>query len=172
MTRIGVLSDTHGYIDEPMLDFLKDCNEIWHAGDLGDITIMDILGEGRTYRGVYGNIDGWDVRRELPEFLEFTVEGVKVLITHIGLYGGSYLNEVVTRLNVFKPKIFVCGHSHILKVKYDQSRQMMHINPGGSGLQGIHQVRTAVRFEIDGEKIENMDVLELPKRKGSPTLRE
>ncbi|HBB92146.1 MAG: YfcE family phosphodiesterase [Bacteroidetes bacterium GWF2_49_14] len=165
MIRIGVLSDTHGHMDEPVLDFFKDCNEIWHAGDLGDIEIMDLLSQNRTYRGVYGNIDGWEVRRELPEFLEFTIENVKVLITHIGLYAGHYKNEVVDRLNSFKPNIFVCGHSHILKVKYDQSRKMLHINPGSAGVQGIHQVRTAVRFEIDGEKIENMDVLELPKRR-------
>jgi putative phosphoesterase len=165
MIRIGVLSDTHGHMDEPVLDFFRDCDEIWHAGDLGDIEIMDLLGQNRVYRGVYGNIDGWDVRRELPEFLEFKVEEVKVLITHIGLYAGQYKNEVVDRLNSFKPNVFVCGHSHILKVKYDQSRKMLHINPGSAGIQGIHQVRTAVRFEIDGDRIENMDVLELPKRR-------
>jgi putative phosphoesterase len=164
MVKIGVLSDTHGFLDQPLLDFFKECHEIWHAGDLGDITIMDVLGEGRVYRGVYGNIDGWDVRRELPEFLEFEVEGVKVLITHIGLSGGYYTGEVVARLNTSKPRIFVCGHSHILKVKPDESRKMLHINPGSAGIQGIHQVRTALRFEIDNGNISNLDLLELPKR--------
>lgn len=167
MTKIGVLSDTHGYIDEPLLNFFKDCDEIWHAGDLGDITIMDLLGEGRVYRGVYGNIDGWDVRRELPEFQEFTVEAVSVLMTHIGLYSGHYAGEVVTRLNNLKPGLFVCGHSHILKVRFDKDRRMLHVNPGSAGIQGIHNVRTAVRFEINGSAIENMDVLELPKSPGS-----
>jgi len=160
MTRIGVLSDTHGRLDQPMLDFFKECDEIWHAGDLGDASMIDILGEGRVFRGVYGNIDGWDVRRELPEFLEFKIEDVKVLITHIGYYYGHYANEVVTRLNAFKPKLFICGHSHILKIKYEKSREMLHINPGAAGIYGIHQVRTAVRFEINGDRIENLDLWE------------
>ena len=167
MTKIGVLSDTHGYIDEPLLNFLSDCDEIWHAGDIGDITIMDRLGEGRIFRGVYGNIDGWDIRRELSEFQEFTVGNVSVLMTHIGLYSGHYMGEVVTRLNNFKPGIFVCGHSHILKIGFDKDRKMLHINPGSAGIQGIHNVRTAVRFEINGGKAENLDVLELPKSHGS-----
>jgi putative phosphoesterase len=167
MTKIGVLSDTHGFIDEPLLNFFADCEEIWHAGDLGDITIMDILGENRVFRGVFGNIDGWDIRRELPEFQEFIVEKVSVLMTHIGFYSGHYKGEVVTHLNNLKPRIFVCGHSHILKVKFDKDRQMLHLNPGSAGIQGIHQVRTAVRFEIDGDKIGNMDVLELPKSSSS-----
>ncbi|TSA38507.1 MAG: metallophosphoesterase [Porphyromonadaceae bacterium] len=160
MIRIGVLSDTHGQIDQPVLDFFKDCDEIWHAGDLGDTRVMDVLAEGRVFRGVYGNIDGWEVRRELPEFLEFTVEEVKVMITHIGFYSGHYLNEVVKRLNQFKPKLFICGHSHILKIKNDPGRQMLHINPGAAGHYGIHQVRTAVRFEINGDRIENFDLWE------------
>ncbi len=163
MIRIGVLSDTHGFIDEPVLNFFKDCNEIWHAGDLGDISIMDVLGEGRAFRGVYGNIDGWDVRRELPEFMEFKVEDVKVMITHIGFYSGHYLNEVVKRLNEYQPKLFICGHSHILKIKNDVSRKMLHINPGAAGNLGIHQVRTAVRFEINGDRIENLDLWEMPR---------
>jgi putative phosphoesterase len=160
MIRIGVLSDTHGHIDQPVLDFFKDCTEIWHAGDLGDIGVMDALADGRVFRGVYGNIDGWEVRRELPEFLEFTVENVKVLITHIGFNYGNYLGEVVQRLNQFKPKLFICGHSHMLKIKNDTSRQMLHINPGAAGIYGIHQVRTAVRFEINGDRIENLDLWE------------
>ena len=163
MTKIGVLSDTHGCLEQPVIDFFKDCDEIWHAGDIGDIGIADILGEGRTFRGVYGNIDGWEVRRELPEFLEFQVEEVKVLITHIGVYSGHYLNEVVRRLNEYKPKIFVCGHSHILKIKNEKSREMLHINPGAAGNLGIHQVKTAIRFEINGNRIENLDLWEIPR---------
>jgi putative phosphoesterase len=164
MIRIGVLSDTHGYIDQPLLDFFSDCQEIWHAGDLGDAAVMDALAEGRVFRGVYGNIDDWEIRRELPEFQEFTVEQVKVLMTHIGFYSGHYLNEVVSRLNLFKPKLFVCGHSHILKIKNDQSRQMLHINPGAAGISGFHNVRTAVRFEINGDRIENLDLWETDRR--------
>jgi putative phosphoesterase len=160
MRRIGVLSDTHGNIDQPVLDFFRDCDEIWHAGDLGDLAVMDILAGGRVFRGVYGNIDSWEVRRELPEFQEFMIEKVGVLITHIGFYSGHYLNEVVQRLNQFKPKLFICGHSHILKIRNDQDRQMLHINPGAAGNSGIHQVRTAVRFEINGDRIENLDLWE------------
>lgn len=164
MIRIGVLSDTHGYIDQPLLDFFSDCQEIWHAGDLGDAAVMETLEEGHVFRGVYGNIDNWEIRRELPEFQEFTVEQVKVLITHIGFYSGHYLNEVVNRLDQFKPKLFICGHSHILKIKNDQSRQMLHINPGAAGISGFHQVRTAVRFEINGDRIENLDLWESERR--------
>jgi uncharacterized protein len=163
MIRIGVLSDTHGYLDQPVLDFFRDCDEVWHAGDLGDTEIMDVLAEGRTFRGVYGNIDGWEVRRELPEFAEFTIEGVKVLITHIGFNYGHFLNSVVERLNTFQPKLFICGHSHILKIKHDNDRRMLHINPGAAGNHGIHQVRTAVRFEISGDRIENLDLWEMER---------
>jgi uncharacterized protein len=160
MIRIGVLSDTHGSVDQPLLNFFRDCDEIWHAGDLGDSGVIDMLGEGRVFRGVYGNIDDWEVRRELSEFLEFTVEGVKVLITHIGYRYDGYHYEVVKRLNEFKPKLFICGHSHILKINNDRLRNMLHINPGAAGNSGIHQVRTAVRFEINGDRIENLDLWE------------
>jgi putative phosphoesterase len=160
MIRIGVLSDTHDFIDQPVLDFFKDCDEVWHAGDLGELSVMDALAEGRVFRGVYGNIDGWEIRRELPEFLEFTIEEVRVLITHIGFHSGHYPGEVVKRLNLFKPKLFICGHSHLLKIKNDTTRQMLHINPGAAGNLGIHQVRTAVRFEINRDRIENLDLWE------------
>jgi putative phosphoesterase len=160
MTRIGVLSDTHGTIDQPLLDFLSECTEVWHAGDLGKIEVMDDLAEGRIFRGVYGNIDDWEVRRSLPEFLEFQVEEVRVLITHIGFNYGRMLPEVVRRLVTFQPKVFVCGHSHILKVKNYPEYSMLHINPGGAGKSGLHQVRTAVRFEINDDRIENLDVWE------------
>jgi uncharacterized protein len=160
MIKIGVLSDTHGFIDQPILDFFKDCSEIWHAGDLGDISIMDELSKDKVFRGVYGNIDDWEVRRELPEFAEFSVEQVKVMITHIGFYSGHYIQEVTRRLNESKPKLFICGHSHILKIKNDHDRKMLLINPGAAGKHGIHQVRTAVRFDIDGDRIENLDLWE------------
>ncbi len=167
MTRIGLLSDTHGYLDDPVLNFFSGCDEIWHAGDLGDLGIMDRLAENRIFRGVHGNIDGWNIVRELPLFQEFTIEEVSVLITHIGFQSGRFTQAVAERLNSFKPKVFVCGHSHILKVKYDESRQMLQINPGAAGLQGIHQVRTAVRFNVNGERISDLEVLELP-RKANP----
>ena len=158
------MSDTHGYLDKPVIDFFENCHEIWHAGDLGDIQIMDLLGENRVFRGVYGNIDAWDVRRELPEFQEFEVGNVRVLMTHIGMQGGQYTREVQERIELFAPRIFVCGHSHILKVKHDKMRNLLHINPGSAGIQGIHQVRTALRFEINGTAIENLDLLELAKK--------
>lgn len=160
MIKIGLLSDTHGFLDQPLLDFFAGCQEIWHAGDLGDTDVMDALSAGRVFRGVFGNIDGWEVRRELPEFQEFTVEGVRVLMTHIGFHYGHYPGEVVSRLNAFKPRLFICGHSHILKIKNDIPRDMLHINPGAAGNHGIHQVRTAVRFEINGDLIENLDLWE------------
>jgi uncharacterized protein len=163
MIRIGVLSDTHGFIDQPILDFFKDCDEIWHAGDLGDINIMDELSKDKVFRGVYGNIDDWEVRRELPEFAEFSVEQVRVMITHIGFYSGHYIHEVTKRLNEHKPKLFICGHSHILKIKNDPDRKMLLVNPGAAGKHGIHQVRTVVRFEINGDRIENLDLWEMPR---------
>jgi putative phosphoesterase len=170
MIRIGVLSDTHGLIDQPLLDFFQNCDEIWHAGDLGDICVMDALAEGRVFRGVAGNIDGWEVRRELPEFLEFTIEEVKVLITHIGSSNGSYHYDLVKRLNEFKPNLFICGHSHILKIARDPVRKMLHINPGAAGVRGIHQVRTAVRFEINKDRIENVDLWEREKAVNKQSL--
>jgi len=162
MIKIGVLSDTHGYIDEPVLDFFKDCDEIWHAGDAGSPDVIDTLSEGKSFRGVHGNIDGWEVRRMVPEYLEFTIEQVAVLMTHIGFYSGRYVPEVMRRIRESKPKLFICGHSHILKVKYDEGLNLLHINPGAAGKSGIHQIRTAVRFRINGDRIEELEVLELP----------
>jgi len=165
MTKIGVLSDTHGFVDQALLNFFADCQEIWHAGDVGDETVISLLSGKHLFRGVHGNIDDWEIMRELPRFQEFTVEGMSVLMTHIGYQYGRFPHEVVLRLNESKPGIFVCGHSHILKVHFDKSRKMLCINPGAAGLQGIHQVRTAVRFDIHDDRIENLDLLELPKTK-------
>jgi len=163
MIRIGVLSDTHGHVDDPLLNFFRDCDEIWHAGDAGSAEVIDILSEGKIFRGVYGNIDDWEVRRMVPEFQEFTIEQVRVLITHIGVFSGRYTSAVMHKIRDSKPSLFICGHSHILKVKYDKEFNHLHINPGAAGIRGIHQVRTAVRFEINGTRIENLEVLELER---------
>ncbi|MCK9324117.1 MAG: metallophosphatase family protein [Bacteroidales bacterium] len=162
MVNIGVLSDTHGYLDDAVMRFFENCDEIWHAGDAGSTDVLDTLAAIKPLRGVYGNIDDWDVRRMVPEFLEFTIEEVPVLMTHIGFYSGRYIPEVVRRFRAFQPKLFVCGHSHILKVKYDHDFKLLQVNPGAAGKSGYQQFRTAVRFQINGDRIEELEVLELP----------
>ena len=160
MIRIGVLSDTHGHIDEPLLDFFSECDEIWHAGDIGSSKVIDILSEKWKFRGVHGNIDDWEVRRMVPEFQEFTVENVPVLITHIGFHGNRFTQEARKRIDSSKPALFICGHSHILKIKFDKEYNLLELNPGAAGIYGFHQVRTAVRFSISGNRIENLEVWE------------
>lgn len=160
MIRVGVLSDTHGYIDEPVLDFFADCDEVWHAGDIGSAEIIDVLSARWKFRGVSGNIDDWEVRRMVPEFQEFIVENVAVLITHIGFHSGRYSGVVREKISANKPDLFICGHSHILKVKFDKDHHLLHVNPGAAGTYGFHQVRTAVRFIINDNRIEELEVWE------------
>ncbi len=159
--KIGLLSDTHAYWDEKFSKYFAECDEIWHAGDMGSAFVADKMESFKPVRGVYGNCDGYDIRLRFPRFLFFEVEGGKVLLTHIGGYPGKYAPEIFRELNQYKPDLFICGHSHILKVKYDKDRSMMHINPGAAGLQGFQTVRTLVRFEINSGKIENLEVIEL-----------
>ncbi len=164
MKRIGLLSDTHGFLDEPLLDFLADCDEIWHAGDIGDPMVTDTLAGINTLRAVHGNIDGPELRHRYPQDLIFEVEGVKVLMTHIGGYPGKYQPRVRALLDREQPLLYICGHSHILKVMPDPKRQLLHINPGAAGMSGFHKKRTAVRFTIGGpEKISRLQVWELGK---------
>lgn len=158
MRRIGVISDTHGTFDEPLREFLKDVDEIWHAGDVGSLELADQIAAFKPLKAVYGNIDGGVTRRVLSEFNCFECEGKRVLITHIGGYPRHYLPQAVARIQQLKPDIFVAGHSHILKVIYDPIYNLLHINPGAAGTYGFHKVRTAIRFTIDGSDIRDMEI--------------
>lgn len=158
MKRIGVISDTHGTFDQTLKEFLRDVDEIWHAGDFGSIELADQIAAFKPLRGVYGNIDGGTMRRAYREFDFFECEGKRVLITHIGGYPRHYSPAAVRMIQSSKPDIFVAGHSHILKVMYDPIYQLLHINPGAAGQYGFHKVRTAIRFTIDGDNIRDMEI--------------
>ena len=164
MTRIGLLSDTHGFLDEKIFDYFKDCDEIWHAGDFGTDVATRLKERSRLIRGVYGNIDGLDIRTVYPEQLVFTCEEVKVLIRHIGGSPPRYNPETRLALAEHKPQLFICGHSHILKVMYDEKINCLHMNPGAAGRLGWHKMRTILRFVIDGKNMKECEVIELGKR--------
>ena len=161
MKRIGLLSDTHGYWDERYLNYFEDCEEIWHAGDIGSEEVADKLEAFRPLRAVYGNIDGQNLRLRFPEINRFTLEGADVLIKHIGGYPGKYDPSVRSLLQEQPPALFISGHSHILKVKFDPRLNLLHINPGAAGKYGFHQVRTLVRFCIEQGTFQNLEVIEL-----------
>ena len=161
MKRIGLLSDTHGYWDERYLKYFEECDEIWHAGDIGSKEVMDRLMAFKPFRGVYGNIDGQDIRKILPEINRFRLEGADILIKHIGGYPGKYDSQIKKILNISAPTLFISGHSHILKVKYDSSLGLLHINPGAAGKYGFHKVRTLVRFSIENGNFSDLEVIEL-----------
>lgn len=161
MKRIGLLSDTHGYLDDRILEYLGSCDEIWHAGDIGNVETAQKLSQLKPLRAVSGNIDGTDLRQEYPMRLRFFCEQVEVLMVHIGGYPGHYSPDIRTELKLSAPKLFISGHSHILKVIYDKKYNVLHINPGAAGLQGFHQIRTLIRFSIDGEEIKDLEVIEL-----------
>ena len=164
MTRIGILSDTHGHWDDRYLKHFENCDEIWHAGDIGSWEVAERLAAFRPLRAVYGNIDGGDVRRTYPELNRFTIEGTDVLIKHIGGYPGRYDASIRQRLFVRPPRLFVCGHSHILKVQYDKTLNMLYINPGAAGIYGFHKVRTLLRFAIDQGEFKDLEVIELAEK--------
>ncbi|WP_445381559.1 metallophosphoesterase family protein [Robiginitalea sp. IMCC43444] len=164
MTRILLLSDTHGHIDERILTYAGEADEIWHAGDIGSLEVTDALQQLKTLRGVYGNIDNDKIRREFPLDNRFSCEDVAVWITHIGGYPGRYQKRVREELNINAPKLFICGHSHILKVQYDKRFNLLHMNPGACGVSGFHQIRTMLRFAVDGSDIKDLEVIELGKR--------
>lgn len=164
MRKIGLLSDTHTYIDPQLYEFFKNCDEIWHAGDIGNIETADKLANFKPLRAVYGNIDGQDVRISYPRHQRFRCEDVNVWITHIGGYPGRYDKYVVGGIQRNPPHLFISGHSHILKVMNDKKLGLLHINPGAAGKTGFHKVRTAVRFVIDGKEIKDLDVIELGMR--------
>ena len=163
MTRIGILSDTHGVLLPQLFDFFKDVDELWHAGDIGNIETAQQLAAFKPLRAVHGNIDDHIVRLQYPEDLFFQVEDLHVFMTHIGGYPGHYLPEIKYLLQEKKPDLYVCGHSHILKVMYDQQLHLLHINPGAAGKQGIHQMITFVRFDVNGKEISNVDIYQEKK---------
>jgi len=165
MLKIGILSDTHGYINPKLFSFFENCDELWHAGDWGNIECVDTLNEFKPTRGVYGNIDGQEIRLTYPEINTFKVENLNVCILHIGGYPGKYSPAFSDYLRTKpKPDIMVCGHSHILKVMNDKKRQIMHFNPGAAGQNGFHHVSTALRLKIEGTRMFDLEVWE-QKRK-------
>jgi putative phosphoesterase len=164
LTRIGLISDTHYYLDDAVFRHFEHCDEIWHGGDFGSSELAGKLKRFKPLKGVYGNIDGHDIRSEYPEILKFTCEEVKVLMIHIGGYPGKYTPAAKKELLSYGPKLFISGHSHILKVMFDPKFQCLHMNPGAAGNQGWHKVRTLIRFVIDGSNIKDCEVIELGRR--------
>lgn len=160
MTKILLLSDTHSYIDDRILDYVKLADEVWHAGDIGDLKVTDRIKALKPLRAVFGNIDNAKARSEFPEHARFMCENVDVWMTHIGGYPPKYNNRVREKIKVNPPKLFICGHSHILKVIPDSKLNLLHMNPGAIGKHGFHKARTMLRFTIDGKKIENLEVVE------------
>ena len=163
MKKILLISDTHGYIDEKIVKYANNVDEIWHAGDVGDISVSDKLKKIKPLRAVYGNIDDQKIRAEFPLHNRFICEKVKVWITHIGGYPKRYNPKILEELKSNPPDLFICGHSHILKVINDKELDLLHINPGAIGKHGLHRVRTMIQFEINGKKIENLSVIEFKR---------
>ena len=163
MKKIILLSDTHSALDERFLPHLEDANEIWHAGDIGDIEILENLEKTTKVRAVYGNIDNHIIRSATKEFINFKCEEVNVLITHIGGYPGKYTKGIKEKIQKLRPKLFISGHSHILKVIFDKRFNLLHMNPGAAGNYGIHKVKTILKFKIDKENITDLKVIELKR---------
>lgn len=164
MPKIGLISDTHSYLDEKVAHYFKDCDEIWHAGDFGSEAIADELEQLKPLRGVWGNIDSNPLRKRFPENNVFECGGLKVYITHIGGSPGRYSTRVKNIIRQEKPALFICGHSHILRVANDPSVGLLYMNPGAAGKEGFHKIRTLLRFEINEAKISNVQAIELGKR--------
>lgn len=164
MKKILLLSDTHGYIDERILKYAGEADEVWHAGDIGTTAVSDALKKVKPFKAVFGNIDGGEVRKEFPLNNRFMCEEVDVWITHIGGYPGRYSPAVKEEIKINPPRIFISGHSHILKVMNDKKLGVLHMNPGAAGKQGFHQMRTMLRFVIEGKDIRDLEVIELGKK--------
>jgi putative phosphoesterase len=161
MKKILLLSDTHSHIDETILKYVKLSDEVWHAGDIGDLKVTDTIQKLKPLRAVFGNIDNHEARLEFPLNNRFLCEGVEVLLTHIGGYPGKYSPAIREEITTNPPKLFICGHSHILKVIFDKKLNCLHMNPGAAGISGFHQKRTMLRFEIDGDKIQSLEIIEI-----------
>lgn len=164
MKKILLLSDTHSHIDDTILKYVNQADEVWHAGDIGDLVVTDTIKKLKPLRAVYGNIDDDKARMEFPLNNRFQCEEVDVWITHIGGYPGKYNQLIREEIKSNPPKLFICGHSHILKVQFDKSLNLLHMNPGACGIYGFHQVRTMLRFEIYGDKIQNLEIVEIGKK--------
>lgn len=164
MKKILLLSDTHSHLDQSILKYIDQTDEVWHAGDIGDLTVTDAIKKRKPLRAVYGNIDDAKARMEFPLHNRFFCEKVEVWITHIGGYPGKYNPTIRAEIQQNPPKLFICGHSHILKVQFDKTLNLLHMNPGACGIYGMHQVRTMLRFEIDGDKIQNLEIIEIGKK--------
>lgn len=164
MKRIGIISDTHGCFDDVLRNFLRDVDEIWHAGDIGSLEVADRIAAFKPLRAVSGNIDDAMTRRVYPLYASFECEQVRVLMTHIGGYPRRYDPRAVQRIQSLRPRLFIAGHSHILKVIYDPVYDLLHINPGAAGERGFHKVRTAIRLKIDGERMYDLEVGEWPRK--------
>jgi len=164
MKKILLLSDTHGYMDERILNYVKEADEVWHAGDIGITSVSDEIKRLKPLRAVYGNIDGAGIRMEFPLHQRFLCEEVDVWITHIGGYPGRYSPAIREEIRSNPPKLFICGHSHILRVMPDKKLGVLHMNPGAAGVHGFHQMRTMLRFKIEGKEIKELEVIELGKR--------
>lgn len=164
MRKILLLSDTHSYIDDRILEYASQADEVWHAGDIGDIKVSETLKKTvPVFKAVYGNIDGTEIRKEFPLNLRFFCEKVDVWMTHIGGYPGKYAPIIREEIKLNPPKLFICGHSHILKVMNDKKLHLLHMNPGAIGIYGFHKVRTMLRFEINQESIQNLEVIEFTR---------
>ncbi|HRG39003.1 MAG TPA: metallophosphoesterase family protein [Bacteroidia bacterium] len=164
MLRIALLSDTHNYLDPKLFKYFEECDQIWHAGDIGTVAIAKELSSIKPLIAVYGNIDGTDVRKEYPKNQHFMCEQVPVFMTHIGGYPTRYNQEALEEIKQSRPQLFICGHSHILKVQFDKTYNLLHMNPGAAGVHGFHKVKTLLRFTIDLDKIKDLEVIELGVR--------
>ena len=164
MKKILLLSDTHSFIDDQILKFVKQADEVWHAGDIGKASVLDELASVKPLRAVYGNIDSHKIRQQAPEVLNFNCEGIDVLMTHIAGYPGRYNARVKNLITTEKPDLFICGHSHILKVMRDKKYGHLHMNPGAVGISGFHKIRTLLRFEVDSGEIKKIEAVELGLR--------
>lgn len=164
MKKILLLSDTHSHIDDTILKYVNQADEVWHAGDIGDLNVTDTIKKLKPLRAVYGNIDDAKARMEFPLNNRFSCENVSVWITHIGGYPGKYNPNVKEEMAQNPPKIFICGHSHILKVMFDKKNNLLHMNPGAAGKSGFHKVRTMLRFVIDDDKIKDLEIIEIGEK--------
>lgn len=160
MKKIGLLSDTHGSFPERTKEFFAECDEIWHAGDIGDYAVVDKLSGMKPFRAVYGNIDGGVTRKDFPEYALFEIEGLRVLMIHIGGYPGHYTQQARQLILRYRPGLFISGHSHILKVIFDKKFEMLHINPGAAGHSGFHKNITLVRFQIEKGRISDLEIFD------------
>ena len=163
MKKILLLSDTHGHVDDHMMKYVKESDEVWHAGDIGTTQVTETIARLKPLRAVFGNIDNHELRLSFPEELLFECEDINIYMTHIGGRPGRYAKGISKKIKSIKPKIFICGHSHILKIQFDKVNQLLFINPGAIGKHGFHKVRTMVRFEIDKSDIKNMEVIEVKR---------